>query len=128
MKMGGEAEDCDTSGAPTPTDPFPPSISRTDGDTSTSRLLATWISFIPTLQVRPRSQRQTTRPTHRSILHCEMEPSSWPGFTTPLRGKRLRQTHGRLLLSLHQRPVNMATQASYTRRNHILETVNKREL
>ena len=63
-------------------------------------LLATWMSLIPTLQVRPLSQRYTTRPWHRSLMHCEMEPSPWPGLATPLRGKRLRQTHRRLLLSL----------------------------
>ena len=36
--------------------------------------------------------------------------------------------HGGLLLNLCQRPVNMALQASLTRRNHIPETVKKREL
>ena len=109
-------------------DPFPPSIGRTGGDTATSRLLATWTSLIPTLQERPLSQRWTTRPWHRSLLHHEMEPSPWPGLATPLRRKRLRQTQGRLLLSLCQRPVNMAIQAGLTRRNRIPETVKKREL
>ena len=41
-------------------------------------------------------------PLHRSLLYCEMEPSLWPGLATLLRGKRLRQTHGRLLLSMCQ--------------------------
>ena len=95
-------------------DPFPPGVSRTDGNIATSRLLATWTSLIPTLQVRPLSQRWTTRPWHRSLLHCEMEPSPWPGLATPHRRKRLRQTHRRLLLSLCQRPVNMAIQADLT--------------
>ena len=123
-----EAEEHDTSGVLTPTDPFPPSISRTGGDTATSRLLATWMRFIPTHQVRPLSQRQTTRPWHRSLLHHEMEASLWPGLATPHRRKRLRQTHGRLVLSLCQTPANMAIQAGLTRRNHIHETVKKREL
>ena len=60
-----EAEDCDTSRVLIPTDPFLPSISRTGGDTATSRLLTTWISLNPCLQVRPLSQRWTTRPWHR---------------------------------------------------------------
>ena len=72
--------------------PFPPSIGRTGADTATSRLLATWMSLIPTLQVWPLSQRCTTRPWHRSLLHCEIEPSPCPGIATPLWGKRLRQT------------------------------------
>ena len=111
-----------------PTDPLPPSIGRTGGDTATSTFLATWTSLIPTLQVRPLSQRWTTRPWNRSLLHHEMEPGPWPGLATPLRGKRLRQSHGRLLLSLCQRLVNMAIQAGLTSRNHIPETVEKREL
>ena len=127
-KDDDEAGNHDTSGAPTPLDPFPPSVSITGGDTATSRLLATWNSLIPTLQVRPLNQRWTTRPWHRSLLYCEMEPSLWPCLATPLRRKRLKQTHGRLLLSLYQRPDNMATQAGLTRRNHIPEIVKKREL
>ena len=131
MKMG-EAEDHDTSVALTPAHPFPPSIGRSGGDTAISRLLATGMSLIPTLQVRPLSQRWTTRPRHRpwyrSLLHHEMEPSSWPGLATPLKGKRPRQTHGILLLHLHERPVNMAIQAGLTRSNYIHEPVKKREL
>ena len=78
-----------------------------------------------TLQVRPLSQRGTIRPWHRPLLHSEVEPRLWPGFATPLRWKRLRQAHGRLLLSLCQRPVYMAIHTSLIRRNHILETVKK---
>ena len=84
-----EAEEHDTSGVPTPTEPFPPSISRTGGDTAISRLLATWINLNPTLQVRPLSKGWTTRPWHRSLLCHEMEPSPWPDLATPLRRKRL---------------------------------------
>ena len=51
-KDGEEAEDWDTLGVLTPTAPFPPRIGRT-----TSRLLATWTSLIPTLKVRPLNQR-----------------------------------------------------------------------
>ena len=98
------AEDCTTSGVLTPMAPFLPSISRTGGDTATSRLLSTWMSLIPTLKMRPLSQRWTTRPWHRSLLHCKNESSPLPGHATPPRGKRLRQPHG-LLLSLCQRPV-----------------------
>ena len=105
--------------------PLPPRISRTGRDAATNRHLATWMSLIPTLQVRPLSQRSTTRPWHRSLLHCEKEPRLWPGFATPLRWKRLRQAHGRLLLRLCQRPVDMAIQISLTRRTHILETEEK---
>ena len=64
-------------------DPLPPSVSKTGGDIATSRLLATWTSL--TLQVRPLNQGRTTRPWHRSLLHCEMEPSLWSGLATPLR-------------------------------------------
>ena len=127
-----EAEHCNTSGALTSMDPFPPSISRTGGGTATSRLLATWMNLNPSLQVRHLSQRWATRPWHRpwyrSLLHCKNGTQLWPGLATPLRGKRLRQTHARLLLSLHQRPVNMAIQTSLTRRNHLPETVKKRDL
>ena len=63
-------------------------------------------------------------------LFCTMKwnPVCGPGLTTPPRRKRLRQAHGRLLLSLCQRPVNTAIQAGLTRKNHISETVKKREL
>ena len=120
-----EAGVCNTSGVPNPMVPIPPSISRTSGDTATSRLLATWMSLIPTLQVWPLSQRCTTRTWHRSLLHYEMEPSPWPSLATPLRGKRLRKTDGGLLVSLYQRPVNTAIQASLTRRNHIPDCEEK---
>ena len=123
-----EAEDCDTSRVPTPTDPFPHSIGRTGGDTTTNRLLATWMSLIPSLQVRSLSQRWTTRPWYRSLLHHKIEPSSWTGLANTLRGKRWKQTHGRLLQSLCQRPVNMAIQTGLARRIHLPETIKKMEL
>ena len=71
-----------------PHDPLLPSISRTGRDTTTGRLLATWMSLNPTLQVRPLSQRGTTRLWHRPLLHIEMEPSQWPVFATSPKGKR----------------------------------------
>ena len=126
--MDEESEDHDISGAPTPIGPFPPSVGRTSGDIATSRLLVICTGLIPSLQGSPLSQGRTTRPWHRSVLHCEMVPSLWPGLATPLRRKILRQTHRRLLLSLCQRPVNMAIQASLTRRNHIPMTVKEKEL
>ena len=102
---------------------------RAGGDAATSRLLATWMNLIPSLQVRPPRQRCPTspwhRPWHRSLLYYELEPSPWSALATPLRKKRLRQTHR---MSLCQRPINTAIQASLTRRNHLLKTVNKREL
>ena len=107
-----------------PTWPLPPSISRTGRDTTTSRLLAPWMSLSPTLQVRPPSWRGTSRPRQRPLLHSKMECSPWPGFATPLRGKRLRQANGGLLL----KPVYMTIQESLTRRNHIFENVKKGEL
>ena len=64
--------------------PPPPSISKTGGDTATSTLLVTWMSLIYILQVRPLSQRCTTRPWHRSLFHSEMDPSLGPGFAAPL--------------------------------------------
>ena len=79
-----EAEDCDIK-ITHPMVPHPPSISKTAKDTATRRLLATWTSLIPTLHMRHLSQRCTTRPWHRSLLHSEMEPSLWPGFATPLK-------------------------------------------
>ena len=111
-----------------PHSPLPPSISRTGRDTATRRFLVTLMSLIPAFQVRSLSQRCTTRPWHRSLLNCESENRPWRGFATHLRWKRLRQAHGRLLLSLCQKPVDTAIQASLTRRNHILETVKEREL
>ena len=77
------------SGVLTPLSPLPHSISRTGNDTITSKLLTTWTSLSSTLQVRPFSQRGTTRPWHRFSLHSEMEPNLWPGFVTPPSGKRL---------------------------------------
>ena len=56
-------------------------------DTTTRRLPATWRSLNPTLQVRPLSQRGTTRLWHKPFLHIEIEPSLQPGFATSLRGK-----------------------------------------
>ena len=111
-----------------PHNPLLTSISRTGRDTTTSRLLATWMSLSPTLQVRPLSQRGTTSSWHRTLWNNETEPSLWPGFATSLRKKRLRQAYGGLLLNLCQRPVYMAIKASLTRRNHILETMKKGEL
>ena len=117
-----------TSGMLTPLAPLLPSISRTGRDTMTSRLPATLMSLNPTLQVRPLCQKDTTRLWHRSLLHIEMEPSLGSGFATFHRGKRLRQAHGRLLLSLCQRPLYMSIMASLTRRNHVLKTIKKWEL
>ena len=123
-----ETEDQDISGVPTLRNPFPPSVISTGGDIATSRLLATWTSLFPTLQVRPLSQRRTTRLRHKSLLYCEIKPSPWSALATPLRRNRLRQPHRRLLLNLCQRPVNTAIQAGLTRKNHIPETVRNREL
>ena len=109
--------------------PFSSWLCRTGGDTATSRLLATGTSLIPTLQVTPLRQRCPTspwhRPSQRSLLHCEVEPSPWSGLASPLRRKRLRQPHR---MSLCQRPINTAIQTSLTRRNHLLKTMKKREL
>ena len=70
-----EAVDYDTSRALTPMAPLLPSSTRTDRDTTTNRPLATWVSLSPTLQMRPLSQRGTTRSWHMPLLHSEMEPS-----------------------------------------------------
>ena len=43
--------------------------------TTISTLFATWMSLSPTLQVWSLSQRGTTRPWHRPLLHSGMEPS-----------------------------------------------------
>ena len=102
-----EAVDCDTSGVQTPIAALLPSISRTGRLTTTSRLLTTWMSLSPTLYARPLSQRGTNRLLHRLVLHSEKEPSPWPGFSTFLREKRLRQAYGGLLLRLCQRPVSL---------------------
>ena len=77
-----------------PQGPLSPSLSKTGGNTATNRLLATWMSLIPILQVRPPSQRcplDLAQTCHRSLLYCEMEPSPWSGLATPFRKKRLRQ-------------------------------------
>ena len=67
--------------------PFLPSISRTGRHTTTSRLLATWMSLRPTLQMRSLNQRGTTSFWYRLLLHTEMESSQWSGFATSLRGE-----------------------------------------
>ena len=91
--------DCETSQVPTPMAPFLPSIRRTGRDTTSSRLLATWTSLNPTLQVRPLRKRGT-------ITLAQASYSLWNGtqsmawFCHLPWGKRLRQTNGGLLLSL----------------------------
>ena len=97
-------------------------------DTTTSRLSATLMSLSLTLQGRHLCQWGTSRLWHRPLLLIEMEPSLWSDFATSHRRKRLRQAHGRLLLSLCQRPDYMAIKASLTRRNCVLETVKKGEM
>ena len=47
-----EVEGCGTSGALTPTPTFPSSLSRTGGNSATSRLLAMQTSLIPTLKYK----------------------------------------------------------------------------
>ena len=84
--------------------PFSPSISTTGGDTATSRLLATWMSLIPTLQVRSLSQRWTLDLDTGLFFNVKWNPDHGLALPPLLDGKRLRQMHGRLLLSLHQRP------------------------
>ena len=63
---------------------------RTGRDTITSRLSAT---------------KEAPLVSGTSLLHIEMEPSLWLGFAILHRRKILRQVHGRLLLSLCQRPI-----------------------
>ena len=76
-----ESEDSDTSGVLSPAPPLSPSISRTSGDTATSRCLATWMSLIHTLQVRPLSQRCTLDPD--TGLFCTVKWNPVPGLGLP---------------------------------------------
>ena len=85
-----EAIDCDIRGADLQ-GPLLPSIKRTVRDTTTSRLLASWMSLSPLLKVRPLSQRGATTTWHRPVLHSKMELSPWPSFAIPLREKRWMQ-------------------------------------
>ena len=87
-----EAVDWGTSGVLTPMASLLPSISRTGRDTTISRLPVTWMSLNPILQVRPLSQRGTTRLWHRYLLLIEMEPHYLLCFFHLSWGKRLRQT------------------------------------
>ena len=104
--------------------PLLPSISRTDRDTTTSRLPATWMSLNLTLQVRPLSQRSITRLQPRSLLHSEWNTDC--GLVChPSWRKRLRQPHEGLLLSLCLRPCLTAIQANLTRRNISLQLARK---
>ena len=94
-------------------------------------LLLGWASFPHSkwgLLAKDAPARPWHRPWHRSLLYWEIESSPWSGLGTPLRRKRLRQTQRKLMVSLCQRSTNMAIQASLIRRNHIHETVKKREL
>ena len=97
-----------------PQTPYLLALGRTGGNTATSRFLPTWMSLIPCFQVRPLSQRLTTRPWYRSLQHCKMEPSPQPGLATPFRGKRLRKTQGRLL----PEPVPETSSYGHTDRPH----------
>ena len=68
--------------------PQPPFILASSDLTETLPPAAfSWMSLSPTLQVRPLSQRGTNRLQQRPLLHIKMEPSTWPGFATSLRGK-----------------------------------------
>ena len=70
-----------------PQPPLPPSISRTGGDTATSRFLATWMSLIHTLHVRPLSQRCATRPWHKSLCTVKWNPIQGLALPPLLDGK-----------------------------------------
>ena len=85
------------------------------------------MSLNSTLLVRPPS-KEAPLDSGTGLSHIEIEPRPWPGFSTSLRGKILRQAYGGLLLSLCQTPVYTAIQASLASRNHILETMKKGEL
>ena len=113
-----------TSGKPSPTAPLLPSIGRTGRDITPSRLSATFIGLSPTLQVKLLCKRGTIRLCHRSLSHIEMEPIPGSGFP-PLIERKDRKAPGRLLLSLCQRPDYTTKEASFTRRNHVIETGKK---
>ena len=105
-----------------------PRVSRTCRDTNTREFSATLMNPSCNLQVRPLGQRGTTRPWQRSLLHIEMEASLWFGFVTSHRRKILRQTHGRLLMSLYQISIYTVMKASLTRWEQVLVSVMKGEL
>ena len=109
-----EDVDCNTSGMLIPMVPLLPSMSRTGRDTTTGRLPAILTCLSPYLQVRLLCQRGTTRLWH-----------TWSGLAF---GKRWRQAYWKLLLTMCLRPVYMFIKASITRRNSVLETVEKGKL
>ena len=66
-----------------------------------------------------------TEPDTGLFCNVELETSLWSGLATPFRRKGLRQTQR---MSLCQRPINTAIETCLTRRNHLLKSVEKREL
>ena len=91
-----------------------PRVSRTSRDTTTRSFSATSMSLRLSLQVSHLCHSGTTRLWNRSLLHIEMEPSLWFGFATSHGRIRLKQVHGRLLLSLCNWAAYMAIKASLT--------------
>ena len=116
----GRVVDCNTSWMP----PLAHlRVSRNGRDTSTRRFSAFLMSLSLILQVKGAPLDSGTG------LFCILKWNPVFGLAVPpIIGGRLRQPHGRLLLTMWWRPVYMVINASLTRRNHVLETVKKVEL
>ena len=104
-----------------------PRLSSTGRDTATSRLLATLMSLSPTSKWGLFAKEAAL--DSGISLFCTLKWNTVLGLAfPPLIGGKLRKYHGKLLVSLCQRPVYMAIKASITRRNHVPETVKKWKL
>ena len=120
-----EVVDCKTSEMPFPMSPFLLTVSNTSRCTITRGLLATLTTLHPRVWARLLCHRAPTRLCHMTLLYIKTKANSQSCPVTSQRGCRLRQAKERLLLSLCQRPVNVAINASFTRRNKVLKIVKK---
>ena len=124
---GDEVEDSNTSGMPSLIAPILPRF------TGACRCTSSWLP--PTLmtvrlsnKARLLHQDGIARLWHRLFLHIKPEPSLCSGPGTPHRGWVLAQSKWGLLVSLCLRPIDVTIKASLTRRNRILNVVNKEKL
>ena len=85
------------------------------------RLPTTYMTVCPSVWVRLLCQSTPTWLHQRASLHIKQKPALGLVLSPLTEVKRLRQARGRMVLSLHQRPVNVAIKMSFTRWNRVLK-------
>ena len=119
-----EVGECNTSGIPSLIAPFLLAVGGMARCT-TGSLPATLMTLSPSIKERL-SQQGAKGLKHRPFSHSEPEHGHWFGFATSHIGKTLGQTKKRLLLTLSQRPVNVAIKANFMCRNTVLGSYEER--